>query len=88
MLILVAVSVSILVQSDLIGITEEAANKYETASKQNLAEVTIDGKTYENVNDYINKVEKVKEVHDWKYIRKTEKIQEQKYNVHVMNVKK
>jgi len=69
MLILVAVSVSILVQSDLIGITEEAANKYETASKQNLAEVTIDGKTYENVNDYINKVEKVKEVHDWKYLK-------------------
>ena len=60
MLILVAVSVQILIKSDLIGTAESAAEKYRIAAEkeQNLNEITIDGKTYESVEEYIEELEK------------------------------
>ena len=55
MLILVAVSVNILIKSNLIGTAEKAANKYKTASEEeaNGGKITIDGKVYESIDDYL-----------------------------------
>ena len=54
MLILVAVSVRVLVQSDLIGIAESAGEAYKTAheNEQKLKEVTINGKKYASIEEY------------------------------------
>ena len=59
MLILVAVSVQILIKSDLIGTAESAGAAYKTAheEEQNLKEVTINGKKYDSIEDYIAKKE-------------------------------
>lgn len=55
MLILVAVSVQILISSNLIGIAEESANKTKTAygKESNLSELTIDKKEYNSIESYI-----------------------------------
>lgn len=55
MLILVAVSVNILIKSNLIGTAEKATNKYKTASEEEAkgGSITINGKEYESINEYI-----------------------------------
>ena len=55
MLILVGVSVSILINSNLIGAAEKAAEGYKTAYEQesNIGQVTIGGKTYNSIEDYL-----------------------------------
>ncbi len=56
MLILVAVSVNILIKSNLIGTAEKAADKYKTASEEEKSGVIeIDGKKYNSIEDYLNK---------------------------------
>ena len=54
MLILVAVSVNILIKSNLIGTAEKATNKYKTASEEESEGViTINGKTYSSIDEYM-----------------------------------
>lgn len=50
MLILVAVSINILIESDLIGAAEKAANAYKTAEQQ-------EQELYVNISDYLNQME-------------------------------
>ena len=56
MLILVAVSVNILIKSNLIGTAEKTVNKYKTASEEegNNRVIEINGKKYNSIEDYIN----------------------------------
>ena len=56
MLVLVGVSVSILVESDLIGAAEKAGDKFksEQEKEQTLGQITIGNKTYASIGDYIN----------------------------------
>ena len=56
MLILVAVSVNILIKSNLIGSAEKAVDKYKTASEEeaNGGTIEINGKEYASIEDYIN----------------------------------
>ena len=55
MLILVAVSVNITINSNIIGQAEKAAEGYKTAYEQesNIGQVTIGGKTYNSIEDYL-----------------------------------
>ena len=55
MLILVAVSVNVLINSNIIGQAEKAAKGYKTAYEQesNIGQVTIGGKTYNSIEDYL-----------------------------------
>ena len=55
MLILVAVSVNILIKSNLIGTAEKATNKYKTASEEESkgGVIEIDGKKYASIEDYL-----------------------------------
>ena len=55
MLILVAVSVNVLIKSNLIGTAEKATNKYKTASEEEAkgGSITINGKEYESIDEYI-----------------------------------
>ena len=55
MLILVAVSVNILIKSNLIGIAEKTTDKYKTASEEegNSGVIEIDGKNYASIEDYL-----------------------------------
>ena len=55
MLILVAVSVNIIINSNIIGQAEKAAKGYKTAYEQesNIGQVTIGGKTYNSIEDYL-----------------------------------
>ena len=56
MLILVAVSVNILIKSNLIGIAEKAGDKYKTVSEEENSEIIeFDGKKYNSIEDYLNK---------------------------------
>ena len=55
MLILVAVSVNILIKSNLIGTAEKTVNKYKTASEEeNSGVIEINGKKYNSIEDYID----------------------------------
>ena len=56
MLILVAVSVNILIKSNLIGAAEKATDKYKTATEEetNGGIIEINGKKYNSIEDYIN----------------------------------
>lgn len=55
MLILIAVSVNILIKSNLIGTAEKTVNKYKTASEEeNSGVIEINGKKYNSIEDYIN----------------------------------
>ena len=56
MLILVAVSVNVLIKSNLIGTAEKAVDKYKTASEEeaNGGTIEINGKKYASIEDYIN----------------------------------
>ena len=54
MLILVAVSVNILIKSNLIGTAEKAVNKYRTATgEESEGVITINGKTYSSIDEYM-----------------------------------
>lgn len=61
MLILVAVSVRVLIRSDLIGSATETADLYKTAQGEeaNLGEITVDGKVYASIEDYLAGNEKI-----------------------------
>ena len=54
LLILVAVSVQILIKSNLIGVADKATNKYKTASEEEASggAIEINGKKYASVEDY------------------------------------
>ena len=54
MLILVAVSVNVIIKSDLLGIADKAVNKYRTASEEegNLGGIVINGIKYGSIEDY------------------------------------
>ena len=54
MLILVAVSVNVLIKSNLIGTAEKATEKYKTASEEESkgGTITIGDKTYNSIDDY------------------------------------
>ena len=56
MLILVAVSVNILIKSNLIGTAEKTVNKYKSASEEESkgGVIEIDGKKYNSIEDHIN----------------------------------
>ena len=56
MLILVAVSVNVLIKSNLIGTAEKATDKYKTASEEEAkgGAITINGKQYDSIDDYLN----------------------------------
>ena len=56
MLILVAVSVNVVIKSNLIGTAEKTVNKYKTASEEESkgGVIEIDGKKYNSIEDYIN----------------------------------
>ena len=55
MLILVAVSVNVLIKSNLIGTAEKTVDKYKTASEEEGkgGAITIGDKTYNSVEDYL-----------------------------------
>ncbi len=55
MLILVAVSVNILIKSNLIGTAEKTVNKYKTATEDESSggKITINGKEYESLDEFI-----------------------------------
>ena len=55
MLILVGVVVTVVIQSNLLGTAKTAGDKYKTASEEesNMSEVTIDGKKYTSVEEYM-----------------------------------
>ena len=67
MLILVAVSVNLLIKSNLIGTAEKAVDKYKTASEEeaNGGTIEINGKKYASIEDYIEGKETITEVHNW-----------------------
>ena len=55
MLILVAVSVNIVINSNIIGQAEKAAEGYKKATEKesNIRQITIGGKTYNSIEDYL-----------------------------------
>ena len=64
MLILVAVSVNILIKSNLIGTAEKTTNKYKMASEEeaNGGAIEIDGKKYNSIEDYMEGKEKLPDI--------------------------
>ena len=54
MLILVAVSVNVIIKSNLLGIADKVVNKYKTAAEEesNFGGLVIDGVKYETIEDY------------------------------------
>ena len=56
MLILVAVSVNILIKSNLIGVAEKTTEGYKTAAEDESksSNIVIDGVDYSNVDEYLN----------------------------------
>ena len=71
MLILVAVSVNITINSNIIGQAEKAAEGYKTAYEQesNIGQVTIGGKTYNSIEDYL--AEQGPKEHNFQYTDNT-----------------
>ena len=55
MLILVAVSVNILIKSNLIGVTEKTVDKYKTATEEEAKGevIEINGKQYNSIDEYL-----------------------------------
>ena len=64
MLILVAVSVNVLIKSNLIGTAEKTVNKYKTASEDegNNGVIEINGKQYNSIDDYMEGKEKLPDI--------------------------
>jgi hypothetical protein len=67
MLILVAVSVNVIIKSNLIGTAEKTVDKYKTASEEesNMSQIEINGKKYDSIEDYLAGVESIPEIHNW-----------------------
>ena len=63
MLILVAVSVNVIIKSNLLGTAEKTVNKYKIASEEegNNGVIEIDGKKYNSIEDYMKEKEGEKE---------------------------
>ena len=74
MLILVAVSVNILIKSNLIGTAEKATNKYKTATEEeaNGGTIEINGKKYNSIDDYMEEINPTivepENIGDWIYV--------------------
>ena len=67
MLILVGVSVSILINSNLIGIAEKTEEEYKTAiEEENSGRVTVEGQTYNSIEEYL-----AEKTHNWQYTDNT-----------------
>ena len=64
MLILVAVSVNVIIKSNLIGTAEKTVDKYKTASEEesNMSQIEINGKKYDSIEDYLAGIP---EIHNW-----------------------
>jgi len=56
MLILVGVSIQVVINSNLIGTAQDAANRTETAYEEegNISEIIVGNTTYESIDKYIN----------------------------------
>ena len=67
MLILVAVSVNVLIKSNLIGTAENTVDKYKTASEEEAkgGTIEINGKKYASIEEYIKEKEGITEIHNW-----------------------
>ena len=67
MLILVAVSVNVIIKSNLIGTAEKTVDKYKTAYEEesNMSQIEINGKKYDSIEDYLAGVESIPEIHNW-----------------------
>ena len=67
MLILVAVSVNVIIKSNLIGTAEKTVDKYKTALEEesNMSQIEINGKKYDSIEDYLAGVESIPEIHNW-----------------------
>ena len=63
MLILVGVVVTVVIQSNLLGTAKTAGDKYKTAyeDESNMSEVTIDGKKYASIEDYLESIKPLPE---------------------------
>lgn len=74
MLILVAVSVNILIKSNLIGTAEKTTNKYKTATEEeaNGGTIEINGKKYNSIEDYMEEINPTivepENIDDWIYV--------------------
>ncbi len=74
MLILVAVSVNILIKSNLIGTAEKTVNKYKTASEEESkgGTIEINGKKYNSIEDYMEEIKPTivepENIDDWIYV--------------------
>ena len=64
MLILVGVVVTVVIQSNLLGTTKTAGDKYKTAyeDESNMSEVTINGEKYASIEDYIESTKPLPEI--------------------------
>ena len=73
MLILVAVSVNVLIKSNLIETAEKTVNKYKNASEEeaNGGTIEINGKKYNSIEEYIKEKEGIEEIHNWQYVNET-----------------
>ena len=56
MLILVAVSIQVVINSDLIGTAQDAGNRTETKYQEegNISEIIVGNTTYESIDKYMN----------------------------------
>ena len=77
MLILVGVVVTVVIQSDLLGTAKTAGDKYKTAyeDESNMSEVTIDGKKYASIEDYLEGNVKLPEIKAGERASETSKYQ-------------
>lgn len=59
LLIMVAVSINILIQNNIIGVAEKTTDKYKTAmGDEDTGKVTIEDKEYDSVEDYVAELNK------------------------------
>ncbi len=77
MLILVGVVVTVVIQSNLLGTAKTAGDKYKTAyeDESNMSEVTIDGKKYASIEDYLEGNVKLPEIKAGERASETSKYQ-------------
>ena len=74
MLILVAVSVNILVKSNLIGTAEKVGDKYKAATEEESkgGTIEINGKKYNSIEDYMEEINPTivepENIDDWIYV--------------------
>ena len=74
MLILVGVVVQVVIQSNLLGTAKSAGDKYKTAYEEEskMSEVTINGKQYGSIEEYMEEINLIKvepdNIDDWIYV--------------------